>query len=562
MIRSPPPHMSSIMPWRKIYLVSEGGYIHKLSQLRRSDMNRIGLGRDYWVIFEAARLWHRKLIPVPALIIYWRLRKRLREGYWSRMGRDPEAGVLCRFIELAALLEDRVDDDQLVREALRIIISHEEGLPLILNQAVEPETGSSGRCLYGLIQLLPKIRDPGLRREALEAIRIQANFLLNSFIEEDGERCGWHYYKGRDSPIGIATSLSLRGLVRLLLAEKEGVRVDVSLEKAREVVGRTLRFLVRARGPYGWNDDLDPSRDEVMADTTFYILQTFLMALEDERLAAEVGAELRRALEEVAANLLHYEKQARKNMYDYAFYVRTLVLLRQAGLAESGDLPRRAAERLFKRIDQHYSEKSDIYFAQLCALIAIEYVRALKMRPEDLEKSVAQDAALRKLFRLPPIPPAPIMGRELDVDEVLYALTFTPSLIRLVDFIVSNKIVHILLGILLGMFAAIGLSDEAVISGFTGYAEIQGSRLLASLLAITALWIAVKVMSGNMVRSIISYALSLLAAQFFIVIYQVGRHTALTPTTHMSLLLLYGIVIDVVGHVADKSGITKLLTQR
>ncbi len=163
-------------------------------------------------------------------------------------------------------------------------------------------------------------------------------------------------------------------------------------------------------------------------------------------------------------------------------------------------------------------------------------------------------------WTLPALPP-PFLCRTAYLYELLYGLFGARWWMRTVDFLVNAAIIDRAAGLLLGTVAALGFVDDFVTAAMTNLGNgVRGIVTIVLIGCVSALWLAVKSCAySSLLRAARTSVWSLIAGALLTWI-------VLTPApvfpSLLALVALRWLVIDVIAHTADASGLLNRMLPR
>src|SRR5262249_14110673 len=145
--------------------------------------------------------------------------------------------------------------------------------------------------------------------------------------------------------------------------------------------------------------------------------------------------------------------------------------------------------------------------------------------------------------------------------ELLYGLMRSRRWIRAVDWLVNSAAVDKAAGLLLGTIAALGFVDDYVTASMTNLGSgAMGTTTVALLAAASALWLSIKSCAySSLLRAVRASVGSVIATS--VLTWILYSPTPLYPSD-IVLVALRWLVIDIIAHTADASGLLNRMISR
>jgi hypothetical protein len=376
------------------------------------------------------------------------------------------------------------------------------------------------------MRVLSRICDDRLR-ESVERMR---RFLIDACMPMEGGHA-WSY--GREEATSVTGATSLAGLALLELDASEQLLVSVSA------------FLLTAQhAGGGWSEVVG---HQPTIHNTFNVVRYLRAA----RRAGIVGSEVDDALAR-ARKWFHREirRRAPRRVLDLAYALRLAVQLDLCRHRQT----ERLAIRLCRLRSRVLAQGADLYAeTEITGIAVLESSRHL-----DSLSDVPPCWAWR--WALPALPP-PFLCRTGYVYELLYGLCRARWWIRTVDFLVDAAIVDRLAGVLFGAVATLGFMDGLVTASMTNLDNgVRGVTTIVLIGGVSALWLAIKSCTySSVLRAAGASIWSLVASVLLTWVLLIPA--PIFPSL-VALVALRWLVIDVVAHTVDSSGLLDRLLPR
>jgi hypothetical protein len=311
------------------------------------------------------------------------------------------------------------------------------------------------------------------------------------------------------------------------------------------LVSEGVQFLLSAQHDRGGWSEVPGHTSTV--HNTFNVVRTLIAV----RTADLAGADVDAALERVVNC---YRRMVRSRYpaktIDVAHLVRLAVQLKLT----HDKATERVAVRLCRQRARILSTSADLYAeTEISAIAMLEC-------SHELERS-GSGAAPRWPWRweLPRLPP-PFLFRATYLHESLYGLLRTRWWIKIVDRLVDSKIVDRIAGLLLGTVAALGLADEFVVRALGTVSEVRGFTAAVLLALIAVVWLTIKSCAYSSLLHAARASLWSFAAAV-VLTWIVFVPLPIFPAV-MGLVALRWLIIDIIAHTADASGLLDRMLPR
>lgn len=522
--------VSAPMPgvWRRLGIISSDGQLSGLDERQLvGQLEELGIPRHHYGVVRAVQSWQRAAVPTDVALALWLLRECIPEqgGLPRRCGAAVEdTGPTIRYLQLALAAGESAPTDPAIPVLAAWLAERqlEDGsIPANLKVA-HGEVGTTARA----IRVLSRICDDRLQ-ESVERMR---RFLINTCLPATGGQA-WSY--GREEPTLVTGATSLAGLALLELDASEELLVGVAT------------FLLTVQHPSGgWSE---VAGHEPTIHNTFNVVRY----LHTARRAGIIGTEADNALARAEKWFRRQiRRRAPRRALDVAYALRLAV---QLGICQDRQVERMAM-RLCRQRSRILAPGADLYAeTEITAIAMLESSRHLDSLT-DLPPCWTWRWAL-------PVLPPPFLCRTAYLYELLYGLFRARWWIRTVDFLVDAAIVDRSVGLLLGTIAALGFVDDFVTKSMTNLGTgVRGITTIVLIGSVSVLWLAIKSCAySSLLRAARASMWSFAAA--LLLTWVVFTPAPIFPSI-VALVALRWIVIDVVAHTVDASGLLDRMLQR
>jgi len=514
--------------WRRLGLISSDGLLSGLDERRLvGQLEELGIPRHHYGVVRAVQSWQRAAVPTDVAFALWLLREcvPVQGGLPRRHGTAVEdTGPTIRYLQLALAAGESVETDPAVPVLAAWLVEQQlddGSVPANLKVA-HGEVGTTARAM----RVLSRVCDDRCQ-ESVERMR---RFLIDSCMPVTGGRA-WSY--GREGPTPVMGATSLAGLALLELDANEELLADVSA------------FLLSTQHPSGgWSE---VAGHEPTIHNTFNVIRYLRAA----RRAGILGTEVEDAFTRAEG---WFRRQIRRRWprttLDLAYALRLAV---QLGLCQDRQVER-VAMSLCRQRSRILAPGADLYAeTEISAIAVLESSRHL-----DSLTDVPPCWMWR--WTLPVLPP-PFLCRTAYLYELLYGLLRARWWIRTVDFMVNAAIVDRAAGLLLGTVAALGFVDDFVTKSMTNLGTgARGIITIVLIGGVSALWLAIKSCAySSLLRAARASIGSLVAGA--LLTWVVLTPAPIFPSV-VALVALRWLVIDVVAHTVDASGLLDRMLPR
>lgn len=506
--------------WQKFRLLSEDGSLSGWDvSVPIALLEEMGIPRSQFQVAFMLDSWREHNVPPDVALALWLLREREDgRGFIQRQERIAveELGPAIRYIQLVAMLGEDCSSDPVLRRVLAWLLDRQlsdGGFPLIVPLS-RSEVGQSGR-VYQALRLL---NDPALDdriQRIVEFVRASACWL-------DDDTVAW--------PRFAHNLMSATGSTSHAIGVLTGAGV------AHDLVAGGVRYLLAVQQrDGGWSEI---AGNESTAQNTFLVVRALQAALE-AGLAAEQDTLV--ALKRASGWLRQRASMRARVTYQRCFMVRIALRL--------GMLNERRCERLFNELAHRRRQvlrlDADTYVeTELWAITLLECAR---------EADRMDRPRHPQLTRLPSLPP-PFLVSGAYAYEFFYRLAGGRRRVRIVDRVVDWRVVERVVGVLLGMFVALGVVDDYLVSRIdSATGDLRQTVTASVLLALAAGWVAAKTTVRSSLAGAVSSSVVSAAVSIFLVwiLFTPGLRT---PAV-MMLGGLVWLIVDVVAFSADTSGL-------
>lgn len=514
--------------WRRLGLIANDGKLSGFDERQLvGQLEELGIPRHHYGVVRAVRSWRSAAVPPDVAFALWPLRECVPNvgGLPRRRGSAVEdTGPTIRYLQLALAAGELTETDPAIATLAGWLVESqlEDGSIRASFRVAHGEVGSTARAM----RVLSRIRDERIR----ESVELMRRFLIERCLSASGGRA-WSY--GHEEPTPVTGASSLAGLALLESGADKGLLAEIA------------GFLLAAQDRSGgWSEV--PGYEPTIHNT--FNVARYLRAA---RHAGIVGAEADEALARTARWFLRQLRwRAPRTILDLAYAIRLAV---QLNLCRD-----RRVEQLARRLCRQRSlvlaPGADLYAeTEITAIALMELSRHL-----DTLTDVPRWCAWR--WTLPALPP-PFLCRTAYLYELLYGLSGARWWMRTVDFLVNAAIIDRAAGLLLGTVAALGFVDDFVTAAMTNLGNgVRGIVAIVLIGCVSALWLAVKSCAySSLLRAARTSVWSLIAGALLTWI-------VLTPApvfpSLLALVALRWLVIDVIAHTADASGLLNRMLPR
>jgi hypothetical protein len=515
--------------WRRLSLISGDGLLTGLDERHVvGQLEELGIPRHLYNVVRTVQSWQRAAIPPDVALALWLLREcASAQGSGLPRRRDASAedtGPTIRYLQLALAAGETPETDPAV-PVLAAWLADQQledgGIPAQIGSS-QGEVGTTARAVRVLRQL-----DDG---RTLAAVGRMRQFLLDRCIPIAGGRA-WSY--GRGEPVPVTGATSLAGLALLELCPTEPLLSEVAA------------FLLAAQHTDGgWSEV--PSHQSTIHNT-FNVVRYLRAARSEELVGSQADESLGRAAHWFRRTI---RKRPPRTVLDLAYALRLAV---QLDLCQTRHVEK-LAMRLCKQRVHTLARDADLYAeTEVAAIALLEASRHL-----DAVTTAQPCWAWR--WALPALPP-PFLCHTAYLYELLYGLLRARWWLHTVDVLVNRAIVDRVAGLLLGTVAALGIVDDFVTESMLNLGTgIRGLTTIVLVGSIATVWIAIKSCAySSMLRATRTSIWSLLAGS--LVTWVVYTPAPVYPSL-IALLGLRWLVIDVVAHTANASGLLNRMLPR
>jgi hypothetical protein len=515
--------------WRRLSAVSHDGSMGGLAEPHVvGKLEELGIPRHHYGIIRVVQSWRRAAVPPDVAFSLWLLRESLSDGGGMprRRGRPAEdTGPAIRYLQLALAAGETLETDPAIGLLADWLLEQqcEDGsIPANLGVSYG-EAGTTARALRVLRQL-PEVRFA----QATERMR---RYLLASSVTGHEVRA-WSY--GGKEPTLVAGATSLAGMALLDAGEEADCLEAVS------------SFMISVQHKDGGWSEVAGYAPTI--HNTFNAVRYLRSAAQAGILPAETDSALHRARAWFDSQL---KRRPPKTSIELAHVVRLAVQL--------GMCPDRRVEQLAVRLSRlrsvNLAADADLYAeTEITALALLEASRCLDSLPG------GGVAPWQWRWSLPSLPP-PFLGSTVHLYELLYGLARSPRWIRLVDRLVGSALVDRMAGLLLGAVAALGFVDDFVTSAMANLGSgVRGGATVALILGAAALWLAIKAGAHSSVLRAVRASIGS-AVVTAMLTWVVNAPVPIYPSG-LVLIALRWLVVDIVTHTADSTGLLNRMTTR
>lgn len=507
------------------------GKISNVANIRRKDLEKVGLSPDFWIILDAIESWYVNRVPTLVALILWLVRtKQRKDGGWIRRldTNIAETGIGYRYVQFASMLGETPRSDKYYLGTVKwfydnILPGNEGYGSNELDYEIEiGTTARTARIFLNAIRNLNK--DMLINLEQILHIIKGSYRALKKYESNVDEYLCWHHrpqkmrIEGKLEAISekctigstlLATLAYLEALELLssddVLDEIKSTIIDVFGENAtdylRHAVQRVIKWVVRFYSSIQVED--------IEIDIIYYTLKVFYGALTQRIISIE---EIRDLLETIISNMLHKLERSRSgNFYSLAFFMRALTISTKLTEFLGGFSYDKLKEKALRILKIYFKDETmkdilkdgfDTYHLLLIGIAILEVLNSFDLRGllptqnrviTKLEKEI-----LSKEYILPKNPPPFIM------DKLIKKLgSPTEILYKWANNRIALKVISILVAIDILVLPAIAFAQYAILKMFVEigvyaaiidvYNALQGgiSQTSAIILvgAVFAVWI-------------------------------------------------------------------------
>jgi hypothetical protein len=357
------------------------------------------------------------------------------------------------------------------------------------------------------------------------------HFLLDSCVRGHGVNA-WSYSREESTLVTGATSLAGLALV------------EASAD--RDLLTGISAFLLSAQHPDGgWSEVVGY---EPTIHNTFNTVRYLRAARDADILCADTSRALARAGGWFSRRI---GRRPIRTSLELAYALRLAVQMEMCRDRRVEQL----AMRLSRRRDINLAPTADLYAeTEITAIALLESSRHID--------SSAETSTVYWAWRwtLPALPP-PFLSHTSHLYELLYGLMRSRRWIKVVDWLVNSAAVDKAAGLLLGAVAALGFVDDYVTTSMTNLGSgARGTTTVALVVVASALWLSIKSCAySSLLRAVRASAGSAIATS--VLTWILYSPTPLYPSG-IALLALRWLVIDIIAHTADASGLLNRMISR
>jgi hypothetical protein len=487
--------------------------------IHMAQFEQMSIPRFQFSLALMLQTWRDNQVPPDVALALWLLRD-LEEGVgpsaWRKglMSTDT-SGPGIRYIQLAAMLgEDRSSDAALRRmvDELRACQMPDGGVPLVMAGAPS-EVGQTGRA-YRVLRMLD---DPELDDWLHEMV----SYLRDTASSPGKGIVAWPRYVGQTT---MTTGSTSHAVIALMEAGD-----------ADNLVVGGIRFLLGAQqSDGGWPEVAGfPSTEQ----STFLVVRALQAAIKSGHLEEEATA----ALERTVIWFRQLPSRGTRHTYRLCFTVRLGVLL---GLLGDRGFDRLVSELAHRRRQTLRLDADNFAETVIWAVTLLECARSAEKVGQPRHP---------QLTKLPSLPPQ-FLASGAYAYEFLYRIAGTRRWVRWVDRIVELRMIERVVGVLLGVFVALGVVDDHLVARIDAASGDVRQVVAGGVLALLALgWNAAK----TTVRSSVSDSIG--SSSVSLAVATVLAWILFTPGLGIASVVILGglvwLVIDVVAFSADTSGL-------